>query len=294
MKKILFLLSFILVSAGFNSATAQDVTDSTLYKVEKNDGTVYIGYIVKQDAREVLLRTQDLGDLYIPKHEIKAMEAMDEAKVIRDGDSYSLDKPYNSRYYFSTTGLPIGKGQQYVVFNWYGPEYHTGLDDHIDVGVMTSWIGMPILLSAKYSIPIGTEKKVHLGLGTLLGTISWIRPASVGGLPYAALTFGDQKSNVTFSGGMAFWSDPDWDEPVNQPMVSLSSKLAVTEKVSFVFESLIFLPQNDDNGTISILTPGMRFDTGGTSAFQFAFSALSIEGELLPLPFPTLSWFRSF
>ncbi|MDT8432603.1 MAG: hypothetical protein RQ746_13855, partial [Bacteroidales bacterium] len=42
--------------------------------VTKNDGTDYVGVILKQDAREILLQTETVGEFIIPKHEIKSIE----------------------------------------------------------------------------------------------------------------------------------------------------------------------------------------------------------------------------
>ncbi|MBI3239736.1 MAG: hypothetical protein HYZ43_12985 [Flavobacteriia bacterium] len=45
--------------------------DTSTYRIVKADGTEFIGKILSQDAREVLLLNQDGRQIYIPQYMIK-------------------------------------------------------------------------------------------------------------------------------------------------------------------------------------------------------------------------------
>ena len=47
--------------------------DTTLRVVTKHDGTEYIGVIISDDGREVLIETKALGKIYIPKSDIRSI-----------------------------------------------------------------------------------------------------------------------------------------------------------------------------------------------------------------------------
>ena len=73
MKKLnyILLVLFILVA---NLVFAQEqIPDSTLRVITKFDGTEYIGKIISDDGREVLISTDILGKIYIPKSDITSI-----------------------------------------------------------------------------------------------------------------------------------------------------------------------------------------------------------------------------
>jgi hypothetical protein len=87
--KIRFLFSVLLplsfcffgslqVQAQTPSTTAP-TTDTTKYLVVKYDGNEYVGLILSDDGREVLIETKSLGKIYIPKSDIKSMRPIDYA-----------------------------------------------------------------------------------------------------------------------------------------------------------------------------------------------------------------------
>ena len=71
------LVIFLFICSNF-AGFAQDTTNVSdqqkrTFIVTKNDGTEYVGVLISQDEREVLLETKSIGRLYIPKHEIKCV-----------------------------------------------------------------------------------------------------------------------------------------------------------------------------------------------------------------------------
>ena len=168
---------------------------SNLVVITKQNGTKFIGEIISRDAREILLKTKDLGEIYIPMHVIESIR-----EILPDAPNpYIEDDIFATRYFITTNGLPIKKGENYILWNLYGPDFQFGVKENFGVGVMTSWGAVPIVFSAKYSKDLGENKSI--AFGALAGTGSWAIPEFGLLLPYTTLTLGDRKNNISFSLG---------------------------------------------------------------------------------------------
>ncbi|TND08531.1 MAG: hypothetical protein FD123_2327 [Bacteroidetes bacterium] len=314
--KILFLPALLFFMTG--TVAAQSTTDTTkvqkekegkIFVVTKNDGTEFVGKIISQDAREVVIETQKLGQIAIPKHEIREIKEVDKGDMTSDGE-YIPKEVFSTRYFITTNGLPIEKGESYVQWNLFGPDFQFGVGKNFGMGIMTSWIGMPIIGSAKYSMELGDN--VSLGLGTLVGTGSWVAPDWGMALPFGALTIGDRKRNINFSGGYgAVFYDGNSE---GRALCSVAGMFKAGNKISLVFDSFIMLPgkseqvlvtgYNYSSGTsysyyearkkpgFALLIPGIRWQTDSKKAFQFGFAGLSVDGEVVPVPIPMVQWYR--
>lgn len=276
--------TFILTIA--NHAIAQvDTTKTTdkLYIIITYEGGEFIGKIISQDAREILIETQDRGQILIPKYQIKEMKELKPGELSPSGE-YIPAQIFATRYFITTNGLPIEKGESYILWNLYGPDFQFGVGKNLSVGILTTWFGVPIIGSVKYSLQLG--ENTSLGIGTLLGTGSWAAPEFGLALPYTALTFGNRRSNLTFSAGYgAVWSE---GESEGRALLSVAGMTKVTKNMSLVFDSFI-VP-----GTVALLIPGFRFQSKDDKAFQFGFAGIVVDGELLPAPIPFIQWFKKF
>lgn len=302
---------------------AQDVK---IYLVQKQNGVKFIGELISSDAREVLLRTSQMGDIYIPKHEIKEMK-----EILPDAQKqYVTDELFATRYFITTNGLPIKKGENYIQWNLYGPDFQFGIADNFGVGVMTSWAAIPIIANAKYSIDL--KNKSSMALGVLAGTGSWAYPDYGMMLPFVSYTYGTRRNNITFSGGYAqlFYQEEVWDQNtsmsnnINRQMgrllVSVAGMAKLSDKFSLVFDSFISPwgtpvtktetvynnwnenTMGNDNYTnievkekskpIAILLPGIRWQMNPDAAFQFGFTGFYFEDEFQPFPIPMVQWYR--
>jgi hypothetical protein len=284
--------AIVLMSVLSLSAFAQDKSDSTsrnkIYVVIKNDGAEYVGKILSQDAREVLIETTTIGQLFIPKHEIREIRELKAGDLTPRGDFVS-DELFSTRYFITTNGLPILKGDSYIQWNWYGPDFQFGIGKNTGMGVMTTWIGAPIVMSFKHSIKL--NEGAHLGVGALVGTLSWAKPDFAMALPFASLTFGDRKSNITFSGGYgAFFSSEDSD---GRALLSIAGMSKIGRKLSLVFDSFM-LPANASSEGGALLIPGLRWQTDRSRAFQFGFAGFVADNELVPAFIPMVQWYRKF
>lgn len=279
MKHLLFALTFIILSPAFVSA--QEFDPAKTYVVTKNDGTKFTGNILSSDAREVLLKTTTIGEIIIPKHEIRSIVEF------QPGDD-KYKEIFASRYFITTNGLPVEKGDSYVQWTLLGPDIQFGVSDNIGIGVMTTWVANPVAFSFKYSGNLG--HKLNFAVGTLAGSTLWSGGDGIRfALPFAAVTMGDENANLNVAVGYGFASYDTYSG--SQAMFSLGAMKKVTRSGSLVFDSLVFPSEGE---SVALIVPGFRIQTQEKSAFQFGFPGFVTSGDSAPVGFPMVSWFRKF
>lgn len=262
-----------------------DTTEKKLSIIIKNDGTEYVGYIIKQDEREVLIETTEIGRLYIPKHEIKLIREIKESEYQKG--QYLGNDIFSTRYFYSTNSLSMNKGNYYAMFNLYGPEIHYAVSDQFSIGGLTSWLGVPIVGSLKYAIPAG--KNLSFGLGSLIGWATWSEPSGFGILPYGTLTLGNYNENFNISAGYIYIT-AEAETILSGPAFSIAGIKRIGKKVAFVGDSFIYVKEQ----FIAVIIPGLRFSSSPNNAFQIGFAGIITEEEVLPFPIPFIGWFRIF
>jgi len=262
-----FIISALILVLLCGAAFAQNTGDSTgvIHKVVKQNGVAFVGKILSQDAREVLIDTKEIGLVYIPRHEIR------EIVEIRAGEKGINGELFSTRYFLTTNGFPVKKGDNYVQWNLFGPDFQFGIADNLGVGIMTSWVGMPVIGTAKYSLKLG--KNLCGGLGFLGGTGSWAYPKFGLLLPFGFLTIGSRVNNLNFSAGYgalfneksetvytiqnipAQYSTNSYtsetrtiNDAEGRPLFSLAGTLRLNSKFSFVFDSFIMLAGKKTTG----------------------------------------------
>jgi hypothetical protein len=274
MKKILALLILVFGFTANQSVKAQVTQsaeiDTNTYVIIRNNGNEMIGKIISDDGREVLIQTETLGKIYVPKSDIRSIKKIDVSKDVVNGE-YRARGPFTTRYQFTTNSFPIEKGENYALINLFGPEVHFAVSKNFSVGVITTWIASPIVLALKYSIPTNYEK-INFGFGTLLGSTGYLNQGrGYGGLHWGMITLGDRKKNLTFSVGYSYakvnifnsgfyvegnypaiqdpsnpgnptfnFNLPETKKPIgNAPIIGLGGIVSVGSKASFIFDSMI-------------------------------------------------------
>lgn len=333
MKTLIRILLVIILSAGMNHAFSQDQPvqlqqeDTSLHMLIKNDGTRYVGKIIKQDAREVLIETNELGQIYIPRHEIREIREVSKRELNEKGE-YVPGEVFATRYFITTNGLSIARKENYIIWNLYGPDIQFGVTDNLGLGIMTTWLGWPLVGTIKYSVPLG--ELFSTGAGLLVGTDTWGGSGFRFALPYGVLTYGNRLVNFNFSFG---YGSVRYKQEEYNPNTGNYEKIIVNEgrvlmsgagmfkagkKVSVVFDTFI-APRGKKYDTyewrdvynpvtgnweqirvkvtknrpgFALILPGLRFQTEPDKAFQFGFAGLVFDGETIPLPIPMLQWFR--
>lgn len=274
-------------------------SDTTMYALETYDGVTYTGKIIFSNDREILLETRDQGRIFIPKYEIRSTHKIQAGEYSVSGE-YIASEVFSTRYFISTNSLPIEKGESYIQWNLYGPDFQFGVGKNFGVGIMSSWIGVPIVGSMKYSIPI--NKKLSCGVGMLAGTFSWAQPDWGGALPFGTFTFGDRRKNLNLSAGYVFlFYDGDNQK---RALMSVAGMIKISPKLSLVFDSFIVLPGGERRvylypsgyttepyPAVAIFIPGLRWQTRPDRAFQFGFGGIYFDNELVPAPVPMVQWY---
>ncbi len=289
-----------------------------LYLLTKLNKTEYICEILSDDGREVLILTDKLGKIYIPKSDISTIEKITDKKSVVRGEYYEAG-PFTTRYSFTTNGFPLKKGANYAILSLSGPEVHFAVSDNLSVGIMSTWIASPYIVVLKHSFK-STNENVHYAVGTMLGTSGYLWNFDYyGGLPFASVTFGDVKKNLTLSAGYGFMSSfSDSKFGVGAPIFSIAGITKVGAKASFIFDSmfgfigtkslsteysLIYPYQTitsyqTTNSFAFCLMPGMRFQTNENSAFQVSLAGVSIYDyqakTAVTFPLPMCTWFFKF
>lgn len=275
----IFISSFFMSQDALHAQVMNAVADSTDQKVVviKNDGSRFIGTIIARDEREILIETETLGRIYIPLHEIREIRSM----RVGENAGYSV---FSTRYFLTTNGLSVSKGDKYALLSYYGPEAHFGVANDFTLGAMTTWAGVPLIGSAKYSFHF--DENVHMSLGVLAGTLSWINIRAAGIMGYGAFTIGNYDNNFTISAGYAGVTYEG--DGGNAPLMSLACLFKLGKNVHFVGDSFIYLGESP----FTIIVPGLRFDRPARrSSIQAGLGGIIIEGEGIPVPIPIFSWF---
>jgi len=284
---LFFLFSLTIFTAQLYAQANYD-PDKT-YLVIKNDGARYIGNIISENAQEVIIKTENLGEVAIPKHEIKEIRELNENEVDRNGQIIEESK-FASRYYLSSSAYPLRKGNNFIIWNLYGPDVQFGISDNISMGITTTWVGVPIFGSAKYSFL--KDKNIGFSVGAMLGTGSWAAPEFGLAVPFGTVTFGQYERNLSLSVGHGFYYDDETDSD-QATFFSVAGTTRISNRVSLVLDSFIFA-ELDNEVLGALIIPSVRLHSGPGKAFQFGFAGVAAEGELLPVPVPFLQWFRAF
>ncbi|MDX1652250.1 MAG: hypothetical protein R3277_07150 [Brumimicrobium sp.] len=292
---IFILILFFLAPLSFAQNDTIKKKDTLSYRIIKTDGSEIIGKIISEDRREVLVLTSDNREIYIPQHVIKEIIPIKKEEFNSLGQFVGEDK-FATRYFITTNGLPIKKGEHYIQWNLFGPDFQFAVGKNFGLGVMTSWMGIPIIGTVKKSFRLG--ENTHLAIGGLLGSGTWAAPDYGGALPFATFSVGNRRVNAAVSAGYgAIWLSGDGS---GRALTSLAGMVKISPKLSFVFDSFILLPNTYVrygskyyNPLIALIIPGMRWHQDEGKAFQFGFTGVVVENELFPLPIPMVQWYRS-
>jgi hypothetical protein len=228
-----------------------------------NNGNEYIGTISKDDGREIYLMTENMGGVYLQKTEIRSMKPITSASQIVAGE-FRNTGPFTTRYAFTTNALGINKGENYTMLNLYGPEMHLAVTNRLSIGIMSTWIGSPLILAAKFTFPT-KNPNVNFSIGNLAATSGYLQSfRGFGNLGFANVTLGNRLNNVTLAAGYFMYrggglenyteeTEPVIDnnysayinvplglpKPVHGPMFSLGGIARIGAKASFVFDSML-------------------------------------------------------
>ena len=207
-KKIIFLIFIFSIHLSFYSQKTDSLSSKNLVLVTKIDGGEFIGEIISDDGREILLMTTTIGKIYINKSDISNISAVDEESNNKIGGEFRAEGPFTTRYFFTNNSLPIKKKEHYAMIQLYGPEVHFSVSDKLSLGVMASWIASPIAIASK--LCLYSKNNTHISMGNIVGNSGYLFQGKVFGcLHWLTITKGDRMKNFSFSAGYGYAADKD-------------------------------------------------------------------------------------
>jgi hypothetical protein len=253
-KQIIFII-IIIISISSLKCYGQNLPDSTRNaRVETIDGNIFVGTIVTQDSSILIIRTESLGEIRIPKNNIKSLTELKEVKKV--GSKIWLPNPQSSRYFWAPNGYGLEKGTSnyqniWVLYN----QFSTGLTDNFSIGAGMIPLFLfgtgftPVWIVPKFSIPV-VKNKFNIGTGALVGTILGAQ-SGVFGLLYGTATIGSRDNNLSL--GLAYgFAD---GQLMKVPVINVSCLLRTGPKGYFVSENYV-IPI--DQETVVLLSVGGR------------------------------------
>lgn len=237
MKKQIAICFFIVALFQSLICNGQNLADSTrTFRIETKDGNIYTGSIISEDQMTLVLRTDRLGEIRIPKTDIKSRTELKEVTKVRG--KIWLPNPQSARYFWAPNGYGLEKGSSYYQNIWilYN-QASIGFADNFSIGAgvlplfLFAGAPTPVWIVPKVSIPV-VKNKFNIGTGAFLGTIFGAESGTFG-LVYGTTTFGSRDKNVSLGLAYGFAKD-QW---MKVPIINLSSMIRYSPRSYFITEN---------------------------------------------------------
>lgn len=287
------LLLFLFFGLSTMAQDDGDYVERKLVRVTKNDGATYVGYLDFMDEDKVIIETENLGMVSIPKHtiaDIEYLESDSSAQKLKGLNKRVLDgDPRNTRYLVSSSAIPLQRGSFLANFNLWGPQFTYAATDNLSFGITTSWLTVPVVFNGKYTFQLA--EKAHMAVGANFGVPSVLSYDVSVIDPFATLTFGTSADNISVSyhyyAGLGDLSGGY----VNA--IVIGGRKTISKKYAFLFDSF-FLGDPASTSGAMVIAPGFRYTYSAHSAFQFGLTGVvsynSGSYESLPIPIPFVAW----
>ncbi|HCE56658.1 MAG TPA: hypothetical protein DER09_02400 [Prolixibacteraceae bacterium] len=233
---------------------AQNTGDTILVQIETNDGNEFIGELITEDDIKIVIKTEKLGEITIPKTDIKRRDTV-QFQQIKDGKLW-FENPQSTRYFWSPNGYGLKKNEGYYQNIWVlWNQFSYGVTNNFSIGAgiiplfLFGGTPTPVFATMKFSIPV-KENKVNVAAGAIAGTI--LGESETGfGIVYGLSTFGSPDANVTFGLGYGF-AGGEW---AKAPMVNFNGMFRVSSRGYFITENYLL---SGGGETILLISLGGR------------------------------------
>lgn len=292
--KISIILIFSIFAVNISAQENSDSTATSSYSTKKpyyivlKDGSSYTGFIVKDDAREILIKTTNVGEIYIPKVSIKSITEIDDIGKMKQG-KYFGEEIYYTRYLMTANALSLERGDANASVMFYGlfVQSQYGITDQLDLGVGTSWLGNPLTLTLKYSMDINSDLTFAIG-GVGITTTYTQGDYAGGGFGYGVLTKGSASTNISVGAGYGGFNV--FGDVIQGPMFTLGAYKRLRPRLAILLDGLYF-PET----TIYFGGPGIRYFRKRKEGEMIDFGLMVIGSPFtnngIPIgPIPTFSY----
>lgn len=232
------VLGLVALSPRASVHAQETAPDSAMYRVEMTEGRVLIGHLVSETEAQVVLKTDQLGEVTLKRENVASVTRIDPSRI-RNGE-YWFENPQSTRYLFAPNALGIPKGHGYyqntwVLFN----NVNYGISNNFSLGAGT----VPIFLFGADAVPIWLLPKVsistpqdnlHVAGGAVLGAVLGEESESVG-LLYGSTTVGSRDNNLTLGLGYGYLNGDIADSPV----INVSGMTRLGQKSYLITENYI-------------------------------------------------------
>jgi hypothetical protein len=240
----------------------------TIYMITTNDGGEFVGKIISDDGREVVIMDRAKGKIILPKYAIKAMEMVNQSNVV--GNIIVHTNPHPSRYLFSPSAIALKKGEGYM--NWFYFllfQMQYGITENFSAGITTSWFLAPTLLNLKYTIPFADN--FCLAVGGQVGKL-YITDDNMVSVGFASGTYGTVESNVSLNVGYGSY------DRAGITIATLSGVHRIGENASIMGEFWYCQPKNGDPFFMG--GPAFRLYSGRKATFDIALLAFGFKDNV--------------
>jgi hypothetical protein len=198
-------LSLVIVSgpATAGAAAIDAEQQVTLYELVLRDGSRLYGTIERENATEVVFKTQAGPIVTAMRLDIETLRQV--VGSLADGEFMPPD-PNATRLFFAPTGRSLARGEVYLgVYEFVMPFVQVGLTDRLSVGAGTPLIfgfdesNRPFWVTPKMQILKRSSTDVSVGLFHIFDP-----EGDGGGVAYAVGTSGNARGSITLGGGVAY------------------------------------------------------------------------------------------
>jgi|AntRauTorckE6833_2_1112554.scaffolds.fasta_scaffold00001_92 hypothetical protein len=256
------------------------------YRVVTKDGNTFVGTIVSEDAEQIVLDTENLGEITIQRNRIKSMEVIDPKHLKEDGD-YWFENPHSTRYLFSTNAMGLKKGEGYYQNTWiFFNNVNYGVTNNFSMGagvIPTFLFGTgstPFWLMPKVSIPVASNN-LHIAAGGLFGTVVGEGDSGFG-MAYGVVTAGNRDNNVSLGIGYGY-ADGSWSDI---PLINLNGMYRINKKLYLISENYFVSAGGE---TVGLLSGSLRWAPENL-AVDFGLIRPFVVGESIGGGFIGVPW----
>lgn len=276
MKKILIILLFLIISLTNIFAQSNNIGSKYIY--EFRDGTTIIGTLLKEDAGNIYIRTEEGKETYIP--EIMVAEIIEVNKDNLVNGEYWFPNLHDTRYFFSPSAFGLEKGEGYYSHSyWLLWQAQYGFSDNFSLGAGTTPLGTPYMLNAKFAFNLLPKSNMAFGWLYIGARNSDLKV----NMPYAVYTYGSKESNITIGAGLGmtdFFGEEKRALGKEDIVLNMGAVHRISRRFSLAFEAWVFNSISPLDITI-LGGPGIRYfrkvnrvtakNGSGASTWDFQF-----------------------